>query len=339
MKWAHYLHNRQKIVLSLILAICISLKTMQIHQLKYTDSTLKRGSNVVQIEELQHHLTKHVISPHDFQYLINPQSVCEDEPNLWMLMYVHSAPNNYQQRQLIRQTWAHPTYLAKLPDERVIRLVFMLGWPGSDVIQESLLKESHQYGDIVQEDFTDSYRNLTLKAIISMRWVSTYCKHVTFVLKSDDDVVVNMLSLVPYLDTIQNNHSNHSAQSLLLGAVRYDAPVGRDSRDKWYVARDEFADAHFPPYCKGAAYIMSPDIMRRLYEVSLETPYFWVDDVFVTGILAQKLNIKHIQMYEYYNFAITDEKHVKKKKNPIFALVLHSEKSFMHWWAVALEDF
>ena len=59
----------------------------------------------------------------------------------------------------------------------------MLGWPGSDAKQDKLQEETTLHGDIVQEDFTDSYRNLTYKAIMAMKWVSTYCKHATFVLK------------------------------------------------------------------------------------------------------------------------------------------------------------
>ena len=59
----------------------------------------------------------------------------------------------------------------------------MLGRAAGERTQEALQQESVLYGDIVQEDFLDSYRNLTYKAIMSMRWISTYCKHATFVLK------------------------------------------------------------------------------------------------------------------------------------------------------------
>ena len=38
--------------------------------------------------------------------------------------------------------------------------------------------ESARYGDIVQTDFLDSYRNLTLKAVSWMRWVVAHCPQI-----------------------------------------------------------------------------------------------------------------------------------------------------------------
>lgn len=39
---------------------------------------------------------------------------------------------------------------------------------------------------------------------------------------------------------------------------------------------------------------MSPDVVFRLYEISRDLPYFWVDDVHVSGLMARKLGIRHI---------------------------------------------
>ena len=38
--------------------------------------------------------------------------------------------------------------------------------------------ESARYGDIVQTDFLDSCRNLTLKAVSWMRWVVAHCPQI-----------------------------------------------------------------------------------------------------------------------------------------------------------------
>jgi hypothetical protein len=55
--------------------------------------------------------------------------------------------------------------------------------------------ESETYGDIVQTAFEDTYRNLTYKAMSVLRWVSTYCPSVTYVLKADDDAIVNAFTI------------------------------------------------------------------------------------------------------------------------------------------------
>ena len=60
------------------------------------------------------------------------------------------------------------------------------------------------HGDLVQENFVDSYRNLTLKTLMAIRWASTYCSNANFVLKIDDDVLVNPSPLLEYLDNRTN---------------------------------------------------------------------------------------------------------------------------------------
>jgi len=45
----------------------------------------------------------------------------------------------------------------------------------------------------------DTYRNLTYKGVAALRWVDTYCSQATFVLKTDDDIFVNMFSLLRLL--------------------------------------------------------------------------------------------------------------------------------------------
>ena len=44
-----------------------------------------------------------------------------------------------------------------------LRLVFMMGNSQNQKVKESLALEAHYYNDIVQEDFHDSYKNLTYK--------------------------------------------------------------------------------------------------------------------------------------------------------------------------------
>jgi Galactosyltransferase len=39
-------------------------------------------------------------------------------------------------------------------------------------LQENILEESLQHGDIIQEGFIDSYANLTVKSIMLLKWFS-----------------------------------------------------------------------------------------------------------------------------------------------------------------------
>lgn len=70
------------------------------------------------------------------------------------------------------------------------------------LVNKKLWLEFNLYGDIVQENFTDSYRNLTYKCIEAMKWISTYCNRTAYILKADDDVFVNIYAVKKYLTQI-----------------------------------------------------------------------------------------------------------------------------------------
>lgn len=58
------------------------------------------------------------------------------------------------------------------------KVVFLLGLPTNDnnsVVQRKILAESEKYRDIIQEDFIDSYNNLTLKSIMMLKWITNSC--------------------------------------------------------------------------------------------------------------------------------------------------------------------
>ena len=65
------------------------------------------------------------------------------------------------------------------------------------------LQESSKYHDVVAADFVDSYRNLTLKMMVGLKWVSRFCPHSRFVLKCDLDTFVNLPLLTRILPSIR----------------------------------------------------------------------------------------------------------------------------------------
>ena len=120
----------------------------------------------------------HVANPHPFKYLLNTESVCKNK-DVFLIIYIHTAPKHYKRRMVIRQTWGNPKYY---PDV-VVRLVFVMGKTfDKPEVQDALAFESEQYGDIVQEDFMDSYKNLTFKGVAALKWISNYCQNAKFVL-------------------------------------------------------------------------------------------------------------------------------------------------------------
>jgi len=56
--------------------------------------------------------------------------------------------------------------------------------------------EFAQHADLVQGNFIDSYKNLTLKAVLGLRWMSQYCSQAPFAIKTDDDTFLNIFEMV-----------------------------------------------------------------------------------------------------------------------------------------------
>jgi hypothetical protein len=45
----------------------------------------------------------------------------------------------------------------------IVRVVFLIGKPNNEIIQNIINKEAYQFKDILQGDFVDTYFNLTHK--------------------------------------------------------------------------------------------------------------------------------------------------------------------------------
>jgi len=70
----------------------------------------------------------------------------------FLLVYIHSAPEHYVHRLLLRQTWARPSLY-----DRDIRVVFFVGRRSTDsVLQQAVRLEAAQFRDIVQAGVFDS---------------------------------------------------------------------------------------------------------------------------------------------------------------------------------------
>src|SRR6218665_949706 len=220
--------------------------------------------------------TSSILNPHAFEVLIDPGSrVCSDS-HIYLLVYVHSAPHHADRRRVIRNTWGNATQF-DLP----IRVVFVMGLPvGNDSSDEHLVAESERYQDIIQENFVDTYYNITYKAVAALRWVSQRCPQAEFVLKTDDDAFVNMYVLLKLLVRMSAFEPSLHSRTIMCNLWREE--VRR--KGKWKLKRSVFRFQHYPPFCQGLAYIMTQDIIAPLLNASYYVPFLQMDDVYLPGV-------------------------------------------------------
>ena len=109
----------------------------------------------------------------------------------YLVIFVTSALTNFIQRQTIRQTWAAGNF------KEQVAIYFLVGFSTNDQLKE----EINLHNDLIVTNYTDTYKNLTYKSIEFLKFVNKNCKRARYVLKTDDDVYVNVNKLLTDLDT------------------------------------------------------------------------------------------------------------------------------------------
>lgn len=221
-----------------------------------------------------------LINTTDFTFEIL-NKVCSNSSVL-LLILVHSSPKNFAKRKTIRDTWGQ--------NKERVRVAFMLGSVTDKNLQELLLEENKIHADIIQGSFLDAYRNMTYKHVMSLKYAVYHCSHAKYVLKTDDDIFVNMPTVLGFLNY---GLSPNGADNLMLCVLVRNAMVLRSYRSKWRVSFKEYPYREYPPYCIGWAILYSPDVVFALYKAAQVNKYFWIDDVHITGILADQMHIVH----------------------------------------------
>ncbi|XP_067648675.1 beta-1,3-galactosyltransferase 1-like [Haliotis asinina] len=219
---------------------------------------------------------------HNYHYIFTAQTACRNErknQSIFLTVVVESAPAKFPERQAIRETWG--SWVSQYPD---IRLVFILGL-ADNITQVKIGEESRKYNDIVQETFVDSYQNLSIKSVAALRWVSSFCHEAKYFLKSDDDMFIHIPNLINLL--VKEKYERTVLGSVVSGAV----PI-QDPKSKWYTPVAAFPMSKYPDYTSGTAYVISGDVVYELYHMALHTRMFWLEDIYITGICAKRINAK-----------------------------------------------
>lgn len=201
-------------------------------------------------------------------------------------VFIHSSAQisgkYFTKRQILRKTWVTEV------KRNNISVYFVIGMNGTQSVDQRLKEEAEEYKDIVQFSFIDNYYNITLKAISILRWIDRKCPKTKYILKTDDDVLVNINLLVDKLDSFETGFSGQ--------LLRYVGPQ-RVETDKWFIPPKYYPQTYFPNYMNGPAYVMAGPIVKQL--VKTIDNYFGyvldIDDLFISGIIAEKSGVERYE--------------------------------------------
>lgn len=223
------------------------------------------------------------VYPYNYTFVLNEPDKCKHE-NPFLLILIPTRANEVELRNAIRQTWGNESLV---PGIRIVRL-FLVGMSAqfTDPYQRVLQEESSLYHDIIQQDFRDSYINLTIKTMMGLEWMVTFCPKAFYAIKIDGDMFLNTEYLVKFLDPGKPMRENYFTGYVVAGT----RPI-RSKLYKYYVPFELYEPDYYPPYCGGPGYAFSGDMAKKVYDIAHIIKPFNMEDAFI-GVCLEKLGIQ-----------------------------------------------
>ncbi|KAF7267330.1 hypothetical protein GWI33_019448 [Rhynchophorus ferrugineus] len=110
-----------------------------------------------------------------FRYVLNNELLCANtNGDILAVIIVTSYLANVETRNSMRRAFSATDLMSFR-----VRRVFLLGVAPTDkyIKQSAIESESQTFGDIVQGNFTEAYRNLTYKHIMGLKWATRFCSN------------------------------------------------------------------------------------------------------------------------------------------------------------------
>ena len=156
---------------------------------------------------------KRFLHPNKNTSLLLPSFVSKPiEKKLSLICIVKSRVDGFEQRRAVRNTWM--TFTKELP----MTVIFIVGKPNfgrneSKSILSRLQNESQVYGDILLEEFLDTYQNLTVKVMFALKFAHSYLTPGTskWVVMADDDTYLNLPVLWKHI----NSYGAHKPMTIV----------------------------------------------------------------------------------------------------------------------------
>lgn len=243
-------------------------------------------------------------------------TACGDVPLLLVLLVIshpaHAALRDAHRAHLPRQA------LAALGARRVFVLadgssVAQPGYPAAR--RGEVAQEAAQHGDLVVADFQEHYRNLTYKHVLALRWAAAFCPSAAFLLKMDDDILVDVWALAGLLragpvlgegQEVVPGGAGGGGRRLSRSGVWAAGLVQRGllpqrGGGKWRVSRAEYPGHVYPDFLAGWAYVATRPAAAALLRAAARLPPFWIDDVHITGTAAALAGVPRYSLGRHYS--------------------------------------
>ncbi|CAK5096223.1 unnamed protein product [Meloidogyne enterolobii] len=224
---------------------------------------------------------------------------CEGK-QIKLLVLIMSRRETFYKRMGIRKSWAKDAH-----EGIIIR--YVIGGPklkeeNSTLLENKLQGEQKNFGDLIRYSIEDGYNNLHFKMGAAYQWQQKFCSNAEFVMKTDDDTIVDLPRLEFWIEKKFNNDIAQIPNKAAFFGMRLEnLPPIRNPGHKWYVSFEHFPGKTFPNYMQGASYLGNGKAIKLIMQHTKEAIGFNMDDILFTGTLAEIANVSRID-YAWTHF-------------------------------------
>ncbi|XP_013382382.1 beta-1,3-galactosyltransferase 1-like [Lingula anatina] len=260
-------------------------------------------------------------------YNVSPKNSCRDK-NYKIVFLINSYHSHTEKRKAIRETWANPA----LNVTRDFKVVFLIGYhKHREDLNALARRENDIYHDLVIGDFIESYANLSRKTLLGYQWIVENCMNAEFVIKTDDDILIDSRRIYGKLKT------EMVATSALFGNCMYSGVPHRNPRSKWYSPYRFYPYQYYGHFCLGSLFILKAADIAKMWHNSRNVSYFHIEDVYTSALLTESVGIER-RVARGFNLqgdvaaSPTDGKHT-------MAQLLDTPNDFYEVWQSYLRHF
>ena len=123
---------------------------------------------------------------------------------------------------------------------------------------------------------------------MGLKWSAIFCPQAKFVMKTDDDIFVNLDLLLKALHE-ESSHFEKISGCIKNGPQSAFQPIPAYSNDVLFDP-SKLPPAH-PAFVAGAGYVLPGSAVQQLYVASLATRMFPVEDVYTTAHCARRIGL------------------------------------------------
>jgi len=237
--------------------------------------------------------TFHILNRRNVSWVLYPRKGCEEQK---LLMLISSGPKSNK----LRQKWRKA-----IEGVKDLKVIFMISTPviskedtlDIDSVQKMLKVENDLYGDILQSSLKDGHRKLGYKILTGYIWSYIHCRNAVLVGKTDDNVVLEMESLMRGVDKMRRESEQ---RPILCGSGtphRNMKPLRSDKgpmSGNWSISIEQVDNDYHPDFCAGFLYLTTPSVGAELVQAGLSTygnkEVEQIEDGLITGQLREKLD-------------------------------------------------